>query len=283
MRGFFKKTYNFFKRRIEGFKRAKSFKSEEFLSEFVNIRARFSDYLRFEQELSAKKKVDLFNLEFLKNQVKGRYWSNINRVLLGKDLVQDEESSLGLKYVFEGGPCFAVIDTFKYESARSSLEEKLNIYSKKVSAKTNIRPNTKYESIDETINYSDDLVNTATNNPSQTQKRSANYISSFSKDSYTNSVASLAVSSKKLSNLAGVLSGYVNVGTYSIGPIARSWDVRVNELEDLVNSGFNITSADLSRVKSVLAKNSYLIKKRPEVYAKVLDLLEHARGNHDEK
>ena len=240
------------------FSRAYSFRHEELKPAFEFFDKRETTYLKSLIDLEKKKELDDIVFDDAHKTVRDRFYSNFWRVLSGKELIQDEENSLGIVYSYVGSSSykkkrFIVKDSDKYSVALKNLESKL-----------------------ENSSSSKHFTEIA----KKSEKVFAKYISDFRDDCFTNSLARI---SSKYSGLvscaANVLAGYVSSDSIGVvSPHTRSWASRVSNLEDVLsNSNFSIhDESKLLELKSALSKNKYLVSKRKREYIRAVNLINSA-------
>ena len=217
---------------------------------------------RIEFEKKQRVYVDRFNE--VKSDVMKRYFSNIRRAFLGKELHQDEEARFGISYHNLGSvdskrKRFVVKDNAKFEDAHKQLETLVN--------EPYVSPQASSVGVSKPYNVSNSGV-------------FAKYVDSFRADCFTNKLAVISSSySGSVKAVADTLAGFVHDESGSlVSPHKRSWDSRVSALEDLIISN-NFGSEDLATledVKSALASNKYLVTKKRAVYEKAVLLLDKA-------
>lgn len=254
MSGLILNTYTHIKKIFNNLSRAYALKKEELKPAFEVFDNRENLYLKSIIALEKKKEVDVFVYEDALINVKKRFYSNFWRIISGKDLIQDEEDSLGIRYCYVGSSNykkkrFFVKDSDKYDTALKSLESKLE---------------------------EKDLTNFSSDYTGANNKIFAKYISDFSNDCFTNSLARISSKySGSVGGVADILAGYVSSGESSVAPHTRSWKSRVSELERVIfSSGFSDEDKSrLSEVKDALSKNKYLIKNRKEEYVRAVNLI----------
>lgn len=240
------------------FSRAYSFRREELKPAFEFFDKRETSYLKNFIELEKKKEFDNIVFDDAHKTVKDRFYSNFWRILLGKELIQDEEDSLGIVYSYVGSSGykkkrFIIKDSDKYFVALKTLESKL-------------KENSSNEY------FSNPVVNS--------EKFFAKYINDFRDDCFTNSLASISSKySSSVSLAANVLAGYVSSSSKGIvSPHTRSWASRVSNLEEVLsNSNFSVDDeSKLLEIKSALSKNKYLVSKRKKEYVRAVNLINSA-------
>ena len=258
MFGFINNAYNRVRKVFGDFSRAYSFKREELKPAYEFFDKRETSYLKSLIDLEKKKELDDIIFDDANKTVRDRFYSNFWRVLSGKELIQDEEDSLGIAYSYVGSSSykkkrFIVKDSDKYSVALKNLESKL-----------------------ENSSSSACVVEPAKNS----ENVFAKYISDFRDDCFTNSLARISSEySGSVSAAANVLAGYVSSGSEDVvSPHTRSWSSRVSNLEDVLSkSKFSFRDkSKLLEIKSALSKNKYLVSKRKKEYVRAVNLINSA-------
>jgi hypothetical protein len=108
---------------------------------------------------------------------------------------------------------------------------------------------------------------------------SAQYMNSFKDDCFTNIIAKVSSSySYPIKNVADTLASYVTDSTELISPHKRTWRSRISNLETAITNN-NFTGEDrkaLLKIQDALSKNSYLMNKKSDLYAKAVSLIDFA-------
>jgi len=131
----FIKGYESFKQKIVDFKKMYDFKNQESFFENERFYKKNIDYYNVKFNLEKEKKLNFINYKFFKKEIFNRFIDNFFRIISGRELLQEEESNLGLVYVYNNSPKFMISDKNKYLTAKKDLEFKVlnsDYYKRKV-------------------------------------------------------------------------------------------------------------------------------------------------------
>ena len=254
--------YETIKNKANEFKEAYKYKHQELKPIMILAQKKERDYTTFLSKYHNDLEIINETKKRVEEDVKNRYWTNILRIFSNKELHQEEESRLGIKYHNLGKKKFHVSDQQKMLSVEKDLEHKILNYG---------LPEYKNDTSDKLKNYS--------SNNNQLDELSAKYINSFSGNSYTNKIANISMNSEGVvKTLADTLAGYVTLKNKVISPHTRTWKSRVLELENVLLKN-NLTEKDqdqINEIKETLSTNKYLVTKKNKEYQKAISLLEKA-------